>query len=429
MRETFKSLSVFSATLIVLLFVSTGCVVNIPGCGKRSLPFFQKVERPVPPPPPPSTPVEPPAPVEPAAAAAPSPPAPGTEGAEIPVDDVEPTATPTTGPPPTATPTPTPTPWNVERMAYTVHEKEGSKLWTMNVDGTVRIPHTPDGRVALLPHWSPDGKTLAFLSDLTDGHLNIHLLEKGEHVPRAVTFDQGFEVPDPGYRKPPYTWSPRSDQLAYLFQGQVWLWDRQKASPQVLAAPHPNFRAVEVEWAPRRENRYVAYLVQTGRGSAELWLANPRIHDQLLLARVEQGTPGPLTWHPNTDSVAFRATLHRIETADVNGLGSKPLFESLDHDFGPVLRYTPVESSQPQLLLLARPTGEEAWRVAVLTPGEKPTLTLHEHTAGATDAVWSPDGKRVAYTASGNLFLMNPDGTQKTRLTVEGVMALDWSRK
>ena len=55
--------------LLLLLLISSGCDVNIPGCGKRSLPFFKKITPIVAAPQPaPSSPVNPVATVQPVTA-------------------------------------------------------------------------------------------------------------------------------------------------------------------------------------------------------------------------------------------------------------------------------------------------------------------------------------------------------------------------
>lgn len=430
MRETFKTLSLFSATLLVLLFISSGCVVNIPGCGRRSLPLFKKVEQlPVPAqaaqpesraaalPSAESPPLTPPA-----AENAPSAPIP-TPAREIPV--LESTNTPTPGPSPTPTATPTPTPWEVERLAFVVHENGQEALYSMNTDGSVKIAHTAPGRKAFAPLWSPDGKTLAFLSD-PGGHLNLYLMEKGEHISKAATHFEDYSPPDL-FPKPPFSWDPRSERLAFIYQGRIWLWSRKEDSPKVLAQTDTRYEAVDVEWAPRRENRYIAFLLKTGRNSAEVWIARPHLSDSLRLAVIEGEDLGPLTWRPDTGALAFRAGRGRIAAADVEGLGSTPLYTSNEWEFGPILRYPPVETATPPLLTLARLRGESAWKVATLTDSK---LQVFDSTAGASFAAWSPDGRKIAYTTDrGELYLMDADGKGKVYVTGEGVEMLDWSKK
>jgi len=48
---------------------------------------------------------------------------------------------------------------------------------------------------------------------------------------------------------------------------------------------------------------------------------------------------------------------------------------------------------------------------------------------GVTDALWSPDGNKIAYLQSGDLWVMNSDGSNKTEVSVAGIQSPDWSRK
>ncbi|MGH7738728.1 MAG: TolB family protein, partial [bacterium] len=201
MRETFKSLSIFSAMLLVLLLISSGCVVNIPGCGKRTLPFFKKTSD--------SHSMR--------ASALPNP----IHQLPISIDNINrptsvstktskpsksqgemeismaPKATPTQRPLPTATPTPQ----AVEEFAYTLLQNGKNALWTMNTDGSNSTQLSPRGTQNWFPLWSPNGKLLAFLSNQNDGKINLFVIKKGETKARQITFYDDLTLPSPGTLK------------------------------------------------------------------------------------------------------------------------------------------------------------------------------------------------------------------------------------
>jgi serine/threonine-protein kinase len=90
----------------------------------------------------------------------------------------------------------------------------------------------------------------------------------------------------------------------------------------------------------------------------------------------------------------------------------------------------PAWSPDGKKLLYSAPSGGrtlgiDIWMLDLETP-EKPAVNLSQHQGEDTQAAWSPDGKQIAFTnrgANGNdlrqLFLMNSDGTNIQRLSLE----------
>ncbi len=86
-----------------------------------------------------------------------------------------------------------------------------SRIWIVDVDGD-RIPRplTAGEKQDSEPRWSPDGQTLAFVSN-RGGTRQIWLLRPGEAEPRQLT-DHPV-----GAREP--VWSPDGSRLAFLALG------------------------------------------------------------------------------------------------------------------------------------------------------------------------------------------------------------------
>jgi len=90
----------------------------------------------------------------------------------------------------------------------------------------------------------------------------------------------------------------------------------------------------------------------------------------------------------------------------------------------------PAWSPDGKKLLYSSPSGGrtlgiDIWMLDLETP-EKPAVNLSQHQGEDTQAAWSPDGNLIAFTnrgANGNdlrqLFLMNSDGTNIQRLSLE----------
>jgi dipeptidyl aminopeptidase/acylaminoacyl peptidase len=80
------------------------------------------------------------------------------------------------------------------RVAFTVHEAfnrpdEGtsSRIWIAHADGSGARQATRGPRADTSPRWSPDGRTLAFLSDRDHGgRAGVHLLDDGAGEARPV---------------------------------------------------------------------------------------------------------------------------------------------------------------------------------------------------------------------------------------------------
>ncbi|HET9869322.1 MAG TPA: hypothetical protein VFR02_02325, partial [bacterium] len=158
---------------------------------------------------------------------------------------------------PTATPTPQP---EVEEFAYTLLENQKPSLWTMDTDGTNAVRLSPPGVSCWYPLWSPSGKKLAYLSDQADGKINLFILDKGGKTPQQVTFYDDMSLPAPGTLKAPLSWSPKSDQVAYIYHKQVWVVDLTAQTTRSVFTPgDPSYSISDIEWAPYRDNKSIAF--------------------------------------------------------------------------------------------------------------------------------------------------------------------------
>jgi len=424
--------------LLVLLLISSGCVVNIPGCGKRSLPFFKKVGD-LSQFAPPASALQPStansAPASPGASVAKPPAAPATTAVhpqdqsamEIPV-------APLSSPKVALAPTATATPQDIEQIAYTLVENNKPALWSMNTDGTNPIRLTSPEASAFYPLWSPSGKLLAFLSDQVDGKLNLFVLKKGSTVPQQLTFYDDMTPPDPGGLKPPYTWSPKSDELAYLYHGQVWKVTIDSQTTVSLYTPiYPSYSITDIQWAPYRDNRPIAFLLKKGEASFALWLVNPRLLDQLKLVDIPSATQD-ISWSSDARVVAYLYNSNFIYTASPETSIPQPLILNASPELGPLIRYSPAETGTSPLLVLAKKDlSENAYRVALVDlPSKDQTDTgklKYLTEPGVTNAIWSPDGGKIAYLQSGDLWTMDASGSNKTKISISGIQYPDWSKK
>src|SRR5262245_54945242 len=88
-------------------------------------------------------------------------------------------------------------------------KSERRQIWIALAGAGEARPFTTGPRADTTPRWSPDGRTLAFLSDrLEDGKPQIYLLDRAGGEARKLT-DMPEALSD-------IAWSPDGGQLAFL---------------------------------------------------------------------------------------------------------------------------------------------------------------------------------------------------------------------
>jgi len=422
-RETFKSLAVFSASLLLILTVSSGCSVNIPGCGKRSLPLFKPVVENIQ-----TIPASKEAPTDPSAAVP-------TASAAAP--SVAPSAAslkPVSASQAAVVGSPTPTPQPIlesERIAYTTFENGKSSLYDMATSGTDPQRRNPVGSNAWFPLWSPNGKILAFLSDI-DGKANLYVQDKGSNQSKQLTFYEDLEIPTEDSSFVPFTWSPKSDQIVLIYRHQLVLVDLTQISQVSLTTVDPLYQILSLEWAPRRSDRYIAFMVRQGDHFNSLRLVNPRLHDGIVLSEVRD-TAGPISWSPDASKVAYLIGDKSLYEVSYETLKAKLLFQSATNVFGSLLQYSPSEGKSDLLLLARKNDDDKGFRVALLdkpatSEADKGSL-IYLTEPGVQEASWSPDGSKIMYTIDGSLWVMDANGGNKKRVSLDVLRTPDWSKK
>jgi TolB protein len=88
------------------------------------------------------------------------------------------------------------------------------ELYVMRPDGTGVRQLTHFGYVSALAAWSPDGKTLAFMSNVNGGTYQVYTIRRdGTHV-QQVTFSK-TDVIQP-------SWTPDGKSIGYVQDGAIW---------------------------------------------------------------------------------------------------------------------------------------------------------------------------------------------------------------
>lgn len=327
---------------------------------------------------------------------------------------------------------PTPVPVEVEKFAFTTIEKGHPTLWTMNINGTERTRLTPIGTSSWHPLWSPNGKILAFLSTVNDGKINLYTVQKGSTQLVQLTFWDDMKESTEDKLDAPFTWSPKSDEIAYCYKNQIWVVNLDTLNQTTLVSSDPDYTITSLQWAPHRENKFIAYTVRKGENYYGIKIANPRLNDTLTLVESLKAVPG-ISWSSDASKLAYLSDNSSVYSTTIEDTTPRGMFVGVVPVLGPKIAYTPADGGSRLMVLAKKTQDEPSYHVAVLDPvkNDKETPALKFLTeAGIDDAVWSPDGSKIAYVTSGELWTMDAaNGTNKTRVAITGIQSPDWSKK
>jgi dipeptidyl aminopeptidase/acylaminoacyl peptidase len=246
-------------------------------------------------------------------------------------------------------------------IAYTVSVPDTAKdhddtdLWLASWDGAqqVRLTRSPAGEHA--PHWSPDGRRIAFLSDRDDPHEvdQLWLFDRAGGEPERLTNLPGG-VSD-------LAWSPDGRRLALIVSdpdpGAKAPGDSSTKAPAPIVIDRFQFKEDETGWV---------------RGQRDhLWLYDvaSRAATQLLTGDYDEALP---SWSPDGRSIAFVSR-------------RRPEYDRSDNYDLYVVEAT-AGAEPRQLTTFPGPDGDAGW--------------------GTRAPAWSPDGSLIAYIQGGPLDLI-----------------------
>jgi Tol biopolymer transport system component len=293
------------------------------------------------------------------------------------------------------------------------------------------------------PVWSPDGTRIAFVSS-QDGNSEIYVADVTARTARNVSADP-WPSSDP-------QWSPTGSQLSYSVNPEgvpldVYIVEVSGGSP-INVTDDP-------AWSPRGS--------WSPDGSRFLYVTNRDGNDEIYLADADGRNPVRLTnspandrdpaWSPNGSRIAFSSGLDsrmegtttwqivipsRIWMMNADGTGKRALTDgSIDPEnpagysvahSGPT--WSPDGSWLAFAVTLTGPGPHARWfTVYVVNPTTRgPAVELWDG-GGGWHAIWSPNGGRLAITATGNYayaidsptVIANADGSGTPLVLTSGV--------
>ena len=282
-----------------------------------------------------------------------------------------PTSTPTRAiraptPPSASAPTATPTltPPLEGRIAFASFRDGNWEIYAMNADGSglARLTSNPD--FAAGPSWSPDGRRIAFYSDMDwNGNWEIYAMNAdGSDLARLTN--------NPAYDGRP-SWSPDGQRIAFTSE---------------------------------RDGNFEIYTMNAD-GSDLARLTNNPAYD---------GRP---SWSPGGRRIAFtseRDGNREIYVMNADGSGVERLTNNSDSDVGP--------SWSPDGRRIAFTSERDGNReIYVMNADGSGVERLTNNPAFDVGPSWSPDGRRIAFESDRDgkyeIYAMNAAGSGETRLT------------
>jgi Tol biopolymer transport system component len=258
-----------------------------------------------------------------------------------------------------------------DRIAYVSRSQSGlHEIYTMKPNGTERKALTNDQAYDTSPAYSPDGKKIAFVSQ-----------PEGQEGDKIYTMDAkdgsgqrnlsgSTDGIDP-------TYSPNGERIAFVGQGE---------DEDIL-------------------------VMNAKDGSAQENLTNtPPVNGY----EVRERDPA---YSPDGTSIVFYKETFRPHDVDLhkmnaNQTGAKPAIEQIT-DY-PGKEYSPDWSPNGQKIVFYQETSTKGLRIFTISPdGTDRQLVVQD----GRDPVFSPNGRKIAFTRDGHVYTVNPDGTGVTEVS------------
>jgi len=172
-------------------------------------------------------------------------------------------------------------------------------LWRSKLDGTDRLQLTYPPVRAAVPHWSPDGKTIAFADTAPGEPWRIALISAGGGAPEPITSGEASES-DP-------SWSPNGTTLAFSANDQL--------HPDHMFVELLDLKTRKLSRVPSSEPIFAPRWSPDGRSMAVISSDNTHLlildvqTQKLRQLATDLGVVGYLAWSPDSSHIYFDTLL------------------------------------------------------------------------------------------------------------------------
>jgi len=305
--------------------------------------------------------------------------------------------------------------------------RNASNLWIVSTAGSAPIQLTQSGHDSS-PEWSPDGKTLAFLSS-RDGTSQVYLLPMdGGEAHAATHLSTGADL---------VKWSPDGKTIA--FTSSVYpdckdgacnkARDAEKEKNKVKA--HVYEQLLYRHWTHWFEGKRSHLFVEPADGSGEARDLNAGANYDV--PPDQRGGPDDINFSPDSKEICFTAVTDKVEAISTNGdLFLVPVAggEAKRITTNPAFDGNPVYSSDGRFIAyhaqLTPGYESDRWRVMLYDRQSGKIENLSEgFDRSANELAWSADSKTILFTAENEtlqpIYAMAAQaGAQPKRIVAEG---------
>lgn len=364
-------------------------------------------------------------------------------------------------------------------------------LYTAPITGGEARRLTSHEGYEMFPRFSPDGSKIAFTGHY-DGNTEVYLMDRNGGQPQRLTFTSTNARDDIGDRMGPnnmvITWSPDGKQIVYRnrigdgFSGKLWTVDPEGGMPTEIPLPEGGFSSFSPDGTKMAYNRVMRefrnWKYYRGGMADDIWIYDPKaktvknitdnpaqdiipmwIGDEIFFISDRDMTMNLFVYNTLTGTTEKVTDFTDYDIKFPSTDGKQIVFEK----GGYIYRFDPATRKAEKINIrmaaesnMARPEqmnvanrvtassmSPDAKRLAVTARGEvfdvpagKGVTRNLTRTPGANErgARWSPDGKNIAYisdrTCETEVWLQSADGGEPRQLTKDNdtyIRSLQWS--
>lgn len=242
-------------------------------------------------------------------------------------------------------------------------------------------PAAPPGTRDGAPAWSPDGKQIAFYSEVGGKPADLFVIEATGRNVRQLTNTPVAE----GYP----AWSPDGRQIAFeshTASGNFDVYVMNADGTNVRRLTDDPKRDVGPAWSP--DGSKIAFMSDRAGKEFALYLMNADGSSQ------EQLTSGETDWFPQFSPDGRQIAFHRWNDVHLLDLeGRKPIRLTTDPDNGMYPTWSPDGARLAFMSWRGGPTA-----IYTMNPdGSNQQVLVRMTTGSAIDPRWAPDGKTIVF--------------------------------